>query len=190
MGPAILIASGSPGDALHDRAFSHAPRRPKVAWIGAAHSDSPATFARHADVFARRYGADMRHARTVGPGLDPAASRAAVADSDLVYLGGGDVRLLAERTRALGLDEVIRRRHAEGATVVGLSAGAIGLTRSWITFPDDEESGERPERFACIGAIEPALDVHDEESDWEELRALLAVWGRWSRRRWWMRMGF
>jgi hypothetical protein len=31
-------------------------------------------------------------------------------------------------------------------------------------------------RFPCVGALELAVDCHDEESDWEELRALLARW--------------
>ena len=94
----------------------------------------------------------------------------------MIYLGGGDVSLLAERVRALGLDEQIRRRHAEGALVVGVSAGAIGLTRWWVQFPEDNFELERPTRFACIGALDLAVDCHDEQSDWEELRALLAAW--------------
>jgi hypothetical protein len=28
-----------------------------------------------------------------------------------------------------------------------------------------------------MGALDLAVDCHDEQSDWEELRALLAVWG-------------
>jgi len=176
MGPAILIASGSPGDALHDRAFSHAPARPKVAWIGAANSDSTAPFGRAAEAFARRYGAEVRHARSIGAGLDLDATRDAIASADVLYLAGGDVRQLAERLSAHRLDEAIRARHAAGAVTIGLSAGAIGLTRSWVAFPEDEEEGERPFRFPCVGALPQAIDVHDEESDWEELRALLAIW--------------
>ncbi len=80
--------------------------------------------------------------------------------------------------RALGLDEQIRRRHREGALVVGVSAGAIGLTRFWVRFPEDDEALAEPTRFACIGALDVAVDCHDEQSDWEELRALLAAWAR------------
>jgi cyanophycinase len=169
MGPAILIASSQSADRFHDRAFALAPKTPSVAWIGAAHGDTPGGFERTAALLAKRYGAKVLHAHA---GAAEEAQRI-VSGADFVYLGGGDVRLLTERLRAAGLDETIRRRHADGAVVLGVSAGAIGLTPAWIDFP--EEDGP-PVRFACLGAVPIAVDVHDEESDWEELRALLAVW--------------
>lgn len=179
MGPAILIAHGLPGDALHDRAFELAGARPLVAWIGAASGDSPAWFARVAEVLRRRYGADVRHARTVpGPGLDADETRRLVDAAALVYLGGGDVAVLAERLRALGLDAQLRRRRDAGAVLLGVSAGAIGLTPWWVQFPDDHAALPHPTRFRCAGAVPIAVDVHDEDSDWEELRALLAAWAR------------
>jgi hypothetical protein len=111
-------------------------------------------------------------------GFDPDATRRLVDAAQLIYLGGGDVSLLAERAHALGLAEQIRRRHREGALVVGVSAGAIGLTRYWVQFPEDDDVTTLPKRFACVGALDIAVDCHDEESDWEELRALLAAWAR------------
>ena len=171
MGPAILIAHGVPGDALHDRVFELAGARPLVAWVGAANDDSLPWFERAAAVLRRRYGADLRRVRTASPD----ESQRLVDEAPLIYLPGGDVSLLSERLRALGLDEPIRRRHAAGALVVGVSAGAIGLTRWWVEFPED---GRPPYRIPCIGALDVAIDCHDEESGWEELRALLGAWAR------------
>jgi hypothetical protein len=176
MGPAILIAHGVPGDELHDRAFELAGPRPQVAWIGAASNDSRPWFERVARVLRQRYDADMRMAHTVGM-ADVAETRARLESAQMIYLGGGDVAQLAERMRALGLDEIVRRRRRDGALIVGVSAGAIGLTRWWVEFPDDNPALERPTRFACIGAVECAVDCHDEDGDWEELRALLGAWG-------------
>jgi cyanophycinase len=179
MGPAILIAHGVPGDKLHDRAFELAGARPLVAWIGAANGDQLAWFERVAKVLRERYAAEVELARTVPTeDFDPEETRALVEAAQMIYIGGGDVGVLAERVRALGLDEQIRRRHHEGALVVGVSAGAIGLTRYWVQFPEDNLEIEEPTRFACIGAIDVAVDCHDEESDWEELRALLDAWRR------------
>ena len=179
MGPAILIAHGNPGDHMHDRAFALAGARPRVAWIGAANGDSHTWFERAAKVLRKKYSADVELARTVGE-FDAAETRRLVETAAMIYFAGGDVGLLAERMRALGLDELIRRRHAEGTLVVGVSAGAIGLTRYWVRFPDDDEDDapSQPSRFACIGALPLAIDCHDEESDWEELRALLDAWAR------------
>ena len=171
MGPAILIASSQSADRFHDRAFQLAPKHPSVAWIGAAHGDTPGGFERTAALLGKRYGAKVLHAH-----CDSAdEARKIVAGADAIYLGGGDVRLLIDRLRAAALDETIRRRHADGAVVLGVSAGAIGLTPSWIDFPDEEGP---PVRFSCVNAVAIAIDVHDEESDWEELRALLAAWAR------------
>ena len=179
MGPAILIAHGNPGDHIHDRAFALAGARPRVAWIGAANGDSRTWFERAAKVLRQKYGAEVELARTVGD-FDVGETRRIIESAAMIYLAGGDVGMLAERTRALGLDELIRRRHAEGTLVVGVSAGAIGLTRYWVRFPDDDEDDapSSPARFACIGAVPLAIDCHDEESDWEELRALLDAWAR------------
>lgn len=179
MGPAILIAHGVPGDRLHDRVFELAGARPLVAWIGAANGDQHAWYERVAKVLRERYGAEVELARTVATGdFDVAETRAILDAAQLIYIGGGDVALLAERVRALGLDEQIRARHQAGAMVVGVSAGAIGLTRYWVQFPDDNLELVEPTRFACIGALPLAIDCHDEESDWEELRALLDAWRR------------
>src|SRR4051794_32671240 len=162
MGPAILIAHGVPGDALHDRAFELAGARPLVAWVGAANGDQRAWYERVAKVLRDRYGAEVEMARTVPTvDFDPAETRALVDAATMIYIGGGDVSLLAERVRALGLDEQIRRRHREGTLVVGVSAGAIGLTRYWVQFPDDNFELEQPTRFACIGALDVAVDCHD-----------------------------
>jgi hypothetical protein len=177
MGPAILIAHGIPGDRLHDRAFELAGARPLVAWVGAANGDQRAWFERVAKVLRERYGAEVEAARTTGE-FDPEETRQLVEAAQMIYLGGGDVSQLAERVRATRLDEQIRRRYQEGALVVGVSAGAIGLSRFWVQFPDDNFELDEPKRFACVGAVEVAIDCHDEESDWEELRALLAAWER------------
>lgn len=175
MGPAILIAHGVPGDELHDRAFELAGARPRVAWIGAAAGDSRPWFERVAKVLRERYAADVEMARTVGD-FDVAATRRLIEEAPMIYLGGGDVAELAARMHALGLAELIRRRRRDGALVVGVSAGAIGLTRYWVEFPDDNPALSRPTRFGCIGAVDCAVDCHDEQSDWEELRALLGAW--------------
>jgi hypothetical protein len=171
MGLAILIAHGDPFDKFHDRIFELVGRGARGAYVGAANGDSQRWFARVAEALARRHDARLELVRTVGVD-DGAAARAQIAAADFVYLAGGDVSVLAERLHALELAPAIRARHDAGALVVGVSAGAIGLAPSWIEFPDDRA----PYRFPCAGAIPFAIDCHDEESDWEELRALLERW--------------
>jgi hypothetical protein len=175
MGPALLLAHGAPGDVFHDRAFERlAKHAPKVAYLGAANRDHAGTYLHLADGLRRRYGARVEQARTMTD--DGAQARAALAEADLIYLGGGDVQLLATRLRVLGLDSVLRTCHAAGAMLFGVSAGAIGLAPWWIAFPEAQADAEA-KRFPCAGALPFALDCHDEADDWQELRALLARWG-------------
>ncbi len=177
MGPALLIAHGGPGDAFHDRAFEQLGKRaPRVAYVGAANRDQAAWYLRVSDTLRTRHGARVELARTMVD--NPAPARGALEDADLIYLAGGDVQLLATRMRVLGLDAVLRSCHAAGAMLLGISAGAVALGPSWIAFPDDYAGGEddRVRRFPCVGAFPFAIDCHDEDGDWEELRALLARW--------------
>ncbi len=177
MGPAMLSANGRPGDRPHDLVFERLARRePRVAYVGGANGDDPGWFRAIAKSFGNRHGAVVRHAKS-GSRADLAEACEITADADVIYVSGGDVELLAERLRRGGLDRAIRRRHSAGASLIGVSAGAIGLCAYWVQFSEDESAGARPTRFRCIGALPFAVDVHDEESDWEELRALLAVWG-------------
>ena len=172
MGPAMLIAHGMPDDDFHRRIFELVGReQPEVAYVGAANGDQRRWFERVAETVAKRFGARCRLARTVGvDDRGPAAEL--IERADVIYLAGGDVSALSERVHALQLGELIRRRHQEGAMLVGVSAGAIGLTKYWVEFEGDEPA----RRFPCVGALPFAVDCHDEDSDWEELRALLARW--------------
>jgi len=47
-----------------------------------------------------------------------------------------------------------------------------------------DDDAAPPSLFACIGAVPISLDVHDEASDWEELRALLDAIARRENVRW------
>jgi cyanophycinase-like exopeptidase len=170
------MANAAPGDAHHDRAFGLLPRRAAVAYLGAANGDRRRWYRAVSEALASRYGAEVRHARS-GTSEEREEARRIIADADLIYAAGGDVALLAERTREGKLDLAIRARHAAGASLVGISAGAIGLCAYWVRFPEDDPGLSRPARFPCIGALRIAVDVHDEANDWEELRALLACWG-------------
>jgi hypothetical protein len=179
MGPAMLIASGMPGDKFHDRAFAELPGAPSVAWIGAANGDHRQWFERAAAAVRNRYAATLHLARTVpAPDLDLAETRRILDDAQLILIGGGDPALIARHVVPSGIGDVLLRRRREGAILVGVSAGAIGLCRYWVRFPEDDPALELPARIGCIGAVPIVCDCHDEDSDWEELRALLDAWRR------------
>ncbi len=51
------------------------------------------------------------------------------------------------------------------------------LAREWIRFPDEDRE-ETAEVFPCLGIAPIHVDAHDEEDDWDELRALLRLLAR------------
>jgi hypothetical protein len=167
----MLIAQGVPDDAFHDRVFELVGRGARVAYLGAANGDQRRWYERVAEALSRRHDARCTLVRTVGV-AEPRAVTRELEAAEVIYVAGGDVSALADRVAALALGPVIRARHSDGAMLVGVSAGAIGLSPCWVEF-DGEEAARR---IACVGALPFAVDCHDEESDWEELRALLARW--------------
>jgi cyanophycinase-like exopeptidase len=99
-------------------------------------------------------------------------ARERVLEADLIFLGGGDPVLVAQRLVASGADDWVREAHSKGATCVGVSAGSIVLGAFWASWSDDNPNAA-PEVIRCAG-VAPRLvvDCHDEGSNWDELRAV------------------
>jgi cyanophycinase len=76
-------------------------------------------------------------------------ARRALADADLIWMPGGDQKLLMKALDEAGLAELVRACHARGAVVGGTSAGAAVMGPSMIT-----GEGERE-----LTAIEPGATV-------------------------------
>jgi hypothetical protein len=172
-GPVVVVSFELPDGAMHDRVLSAAAlgRVPDIAYIGAANGDDPRWFERVEERLRKRHGARVR--RVVASAAARAENEQILEDADVIYLGSGDVSLLARGLHGAGLTETIRRRHREGALLFGVSAGAIALSRFWLEFARPSQ----PSLLPCLGAIDVAIDCHGEEDDWEELRALLRLWG-------------
>ena len=104
--------------------------------------------------------------------MTESSARETVRSADVLFLGGGDPVLVAERLVASGADEWVREARANGTVCVGLSAGSIALGAFWASWSDDDPSAA-PRVVRCIGAAAAlVVDCHDEGSDWEELRAV------------------
>jgi cyanophycinase-like exopeptidase len=103
-------------------------------------------------------------------GAPPAAEAKAVVDSaDVVFIGGGDPVLAAQRLVAAGAHEWVRAARDRGVTTIGISAGSMALAAFWASWPDDDQGN--PTVVECMGvAPHVVVDCHAEEDDWEELR--------------------
>ncbi|HZU96894.1 MAG TPA: Type 1 glutamine amidotransferase-like domain-containing protein [Planctomycetota bacterium] len=106
-----------------------------------------------------------------GP-VDLDAARRMLAGTHVLFLGGGDTIELVRRVREHDLVESFREARATARLVFGISAGACAAAPYTIGYED----GGSGRIEACLDMGCPApLDVHDEENDWPEMRALLEL---------------
>ena len=96
-----------------------------------------------------------------GPG-----DRAFLERVQLIVLAGGDVRLGWNTFEKTGMKDLILDRYAQGAVVVGISAGAVQLGRYGIV--ESPESGG-PELIDVFRLVPRVIDTHDERAEWARL---------------------
>lgn len=132
----------------------------RAAYIGASNGDEPAFYSIFAGAME---AAGVTEHRMVHSSFD-AEDRAWLASADLVLLAGGDPLRGWRIFEQSGMREVITGRYFEGATLVGISAGAVQL--GWAAGPEPTLT------FRLVPAI---LGAHEEASDWRELRRLVGA---------------
>ncbi|MBQ4602551.1 MAG: S-layer homology domain-containing protein [Clostridia bacterium] len=97
-------------------------------------------------------------------------ARQKIEAADIIYVTGGNSRMLLERLRRYGTDELIRRAAAEGTVMSGSSAGAI-------CFGAYGTSGIRDDRFENIygtGCVDVIVCPHGNEAKRvEEMKRLI-----------------
>src|SRR6185369_13424437 len=95
--------------------------RLKAAYIGASNGDDPDFYALFVSAMEAAGIFDCRMILTTEPDLK------FLNDADVILLAGGDVELGWRTFLSNGLDQHIVRRHSEGASLIGISAGAVQL---------------------------------------------------------------
>ncbi len=95
-----------------------------------------------------------------------AADREFLNRAQLIVLAGGDVQRGWKTFETNGMKDEILARYAQGAVLVGVSAGAVQLGRRAIAEADDSSSLELLDVFNLVPAI---IDAHDERREWSRL---------------------
>lgn len=165
----LLFPSAGARSSILKAACESVPREnPRAAYIGAANGDEPAyytIFEAAMDVVAIR---DRRHV----PAEYDDDDRAYLRTADLVLLGGGDPGRGWDAIQRSGMRDDLLERHRTGATLVGISAGAVLL--GLIGTGDDDLHSDS--LFDALGLVPFVVDAHDEKNDWRRLRSIL----RWA----------
>lgn len=101
--------------------------------------------------------------------------RAFLERAQLIVLAGGDVRRgwgIFEKT---GMKDVILDRYANGAVLVGISAGAVQLGRYEVADTPETSATELLTLFNLVPMI---IDAHDERAGWPRLSRTIQLLNR------------
>jgi cyanophycinase-like exopeptidase len=142
-----------------------------AAYIGASNGDRPEFYG----IFEAAVDAvGITDRRMIDSSFGP-DDRAFLERAKLIVLAGGDVRLGWNTFEKTGMKDVILRRYAETAVLVGISAGAVQLGRYGIV---ETPESLVPEMLDVFNLAPVVVDTHDERSGWARLsRAIKALGG-------------
>jgi cyanophycinase len=147
-------------EAALDGLAGDAPLR--AAYIGASNGDRPEFY----EIFEAAVDAiGITDRRMIDSSFCP-DHRAFLERAQLIVLAGGDVRLGWNIFETTGMKDVIQDRYAQGAVVVGISAGAVQLGRYGIVETPRSPATELLDVFKFVPAV---IDTHDERAEWARL---------------------
>ena len=106
--------------------------------------------------------------------MDRWLARKILEQADIVFVSGGDVDLGMNVLKEKGMMDFLSGQHEGGKLFFGLSAGSIMLAHEWVRWPDPDDASSA-ELFPCLDFAPVICDCHDEEGDWEELKAALVL---------------
>jgi cyanophycinase-like exopeptidase len=140
----------------------HEDQPPAAAYIGASNGDREEFYS----IFVAAMDAvGITDRRMIRASFD-SEDRAFMERAQLVLLAGGDVQLGWNTFEKTGMKELILERYAQGATLVGISAGAVQLGRQTVFNTEESASLQLIDVFNLVPAI---IDVHDEQREWARL---------------------
>ena len=173
--PLFLLADSRPlfrterAPALAKALEYHAGRGSRAAYVGASNGDAP----EFCDMFvAAMTHSGVRDCSIVSSSFSK-EDRRALEHAGLVVLAGGDVAAgwrVFERT---GMKAAIEGCYRTGATIIGVSAGAVQLGNLATLRAPDDYGGWLP----TFGLCPFLVDVHDEGRDWRHLAISVSMLG-------------
>jgi len=139
------------------------PDRVKAAYVGASNGDDPDFYT----IFlSAMEGAGIFDCRMI-PASPSEADLAFLNDADIILLAGGDVELGWRTFVGNKLNDHIIRRYFEGASLIGVSAGAVQLGLGGLA-----ADGSLIETFKLVPFI---IGAHEEANNWETTTRLLRL---------------
>lgn len=139
---------------------------PRAAYLGASNGDRLEFYRLFESAMDQIGVTDRRMIRSAFPPEEAAF----LAQADIILLAGGDPDAGWLVLSSTGMRTILARRHAEGATLIGVSAGAMHLGAYGWTERDATAADVWPALACCPFAV----SSHDEQRDWQSLTATVA----------------
>ena len=130
---------------------------PQAAYVGASNGNEPAFYA----IFAAAMETIGIHEHRMID-VTSRADRNFLATAQIILLAGGCVMTGWRAFVKSGVDQLIVERHAAGATLIGISAGAVQLGLGMV-------SADRQQLMHTFGLVPYLIGVHEERSAWSHL---------------------
>jgi cyanophycinase-like exopeptidase len=137
--------------------------RLKAAYVGASNGDRPDFYSIFVSAME---GVGVFDCRMISAALSE-AELAFLNDADIILLAGGDVEAGWRTFLANGLAHHILRRYFEGATLIGVSAGAVQLGLGYLG-----ADGSLIETLKLVPFI---IGAHEEADHWKTTKELLRL---------------
>lgn len=137
----------------------------KAAYVGASNGDDPDFYGIFVSAME---GVGVFDCRMI-PSAISESDIAFLNDADIILLAGGDVEAGWRVFLANGLSGHIVRRYSEGASLIGVSAGAVQLGLGCLA-----ADGSLIETFKVVPFI---IGAHEESNNWKTTRELLRLSG-------------
>jgi cyanophycinase len=136
--------------------------RLSAAYIGASNGDRPEFY----EIFEAAIEAiGITDRRMINSSFGP-DDRDFLGRALLIVLAGGDVRRGWNTFEITGMKDVILDRYAQGAVLVGISAGAVQLGRYGIV---ESSNSAGPKLIEVFNLVPMIIDTHDERTQWARL---------------------
>lgn len=154
------------GQLLIERVVKERTReRLKAAYVGASNADNPDFYAIFVSAME---GVGVFDCRMI-PSTISGADIAFLNDADVILLAGGDVEAGWRVFLTNGLSRHIVRKYFEGASLIGVSAGAVQLGLCCLA-----ADGSLIETFKLVPFI---IGAHEESNNWKTTTELLRLSG-------------
>ena len=153
----LLFSKAADAPFLDSTRGADAAGAPRAAYIGASNRDAPEYY----DLFeAAMRGVGVTACSMIRSAFS-ARDRAALREADIILLAGGDVERGWRVIARTGMKELIVERYRAGATLIGVSAGAVQLGSHGV-----RERARSGELFETFGLCPFLVIAHGEEQTW------------------------